>query len=205
MVLLGDGIHGLLQHAVNAVLDVHRVVASFDVNVAGPPLQRGEDGGVHQANDGTDVAFGGQPLDGDSLVAALIFADHVQGEALAGFFQHALRLLRLFEDVGDLRKGGDLGDDALAQQQANFVNHHQLAGIGNSDGQPPILRLLQGDEVVAEHQVYRDLLEQVVVELEIAQVNVLAAIAPRNIPRPRESVGRSFGGDAPAVPAVHEE
>ncbi len=32
---------------------------------------------------------------------------------------------------------GDLGGDAAAQQQADLVDHHQLAGIGDGDGRRP--------------------------------------------------------------------
>ena len=39
VVLLRDRLHGLLQHAVDAVLDDHGVVARLDVNIAGAPLQ----------------------------------------------------------------------------------------------------------------------------------------------------------------------
>src|SRR5208283_3857994 len=35
LVLAGDGRHGLLQHAVDAVLDVHRIVVALNVNVGG--------------------------------------------------------------------------------------------------------------------------------------------------------------------------
>src|SRR6476646_4730223 len=202
LVLAGDRVHGLLQHAVNAVLDHHRVVAALDMDVAGPALQSGEDGGVHQANDGADVAFGGQPLDGDGFVAArLVFADDVQGEAFAGFFQHALRLFRFLEDVADLRQRADLGDDALAQQQADLVNHHQLAGIGNGNRQPPVRGLVQGDEVVAEHQVHGNLFEQVMVELEVPQIHELAAISPGDIARAALVIRGGVGGERSAVGA----
>ena len=90
VVLFGDGLHRLLQHAVNAVLDDHRIVARFDVNVTGAPLQGGEDGRVHQADDGTDVGFRRQLLDGDGLVGVLVFGNDVERETFAGFFQHAL-------------------------------------------------------------------------------------------------------------------
>ena len=43
--------------------------------------------------------------------------------------------------------------------------------------------LFQRDEVVAEHQVHRDRAEQVVVELKVAQVDELAAIAPGDVLR----------------------
>ena len=146
VMLLADRRHGLRQHAVNAELDAHRIVAGLDVNVTGPPLQRGEDRGIDQADDRADVALRGQPVDGDGFFAGLlVFADDVQREAFAGFFQHALRLLGLLEDVADLRQGGNLGEDALAQQQADLVDHHQLAGIGDGDGQPSVLASLPGE------------------------------------------------------------
>ena len=43
------------------------------------------------------------------LVAALFVADDVQRKAFAGLFEHALRLLGLLEDVGDLRERGNFG------------------------------------------------------------------------------------------------
>src|ERR1019366_6678983 len=159
MVLLGDGLHGLLQHAVNAVLDDHGVVARLDVDVAGAPLQRGKDRGIHQPDDGADVGLGRQLLDGDGLVGIFVFDNYVQREALAGFLQHALRLLRIFQDVADLGQAGNLGGDAPAQQPADLVDHHQLAGFGDGDHQPAIGLVFQQHEVVAEHQVHRNLAE----------------------------------------------
>ena len=55
--VLGDGRHGVVQHAVDAVLDGHFLVARFDVNIAGAPLERVEDGGVHQLDDRRDVGI----------------------------------------------------------------------------------------------------------------------------------------------------
>ena len=131
-----------------------------------------------------------------------VFADDVQREAFAGFFQHALRLFGFLEDVADLRQRGDLGDDALAQQQADLVDHHQLAGIGDGDRQPPVRGLLQGNEVVAEHQVHGDLFEQVMVELEVPQIHELAAISPGDIARAALVIRGGVGGERSAVSAV---
>src|SRR2546430_7469239 len=39
---LGNGLHGMLQHAVNAVLDGYFRVACFDVDVAGAALECGD-------------------------------------------------------------------------------------------------------------------------------------------------------------------
>ena len=198
--LLRDGRHGMLQHAVDAVLDDHRLVARLDVNIAGAPLQGGEDGGVDQADDGADVGFGRQLVDRDGLVGVLVLGDDVERKAFAGFFQHALRLLGLLQHVVDLGKRGDLGRDAAAQQQADLVDHHQLAGIGHGDQQAAVRLVFQRHEVVAEHQVHWDLAEQVVLDVEILQVDELAAIAPREVLavlRPRRRV-------ANATVAAHE-
>ncbi len=74
VMLLADGRHGLGEHAVNAELDAHRIVASLDVNVTGPPLQRGKNRGIDQADNRADVALRGQAVDGDAVFAAgLVF------------------------------------------------------------------------------------------------------------------------------------
>jgi hypothetical protein len=181
MVLLGDGLHGLLQHAVDTVLDDHRVVARFDVNIARAALQRGKDRSVDQADDGADVGLGRQLLDGDGLVGVLVFRDDIEREAFAGFLQHALRLLGLLQDVVDLRERGDLDGDATPQQQADLVDHHQLTGIGDGDQQAAVLLFLQRNKVVAEHQVHGDLAEQFVLDVEVLQIQEFAAIAPRQV------------------------
>ncbi len=54
MPFLGDGLHGVLQHAVNAVLDGDFCVARFDVDVARTPLQRGEDNRFDEAHNRAD-------------------------------------------------------------------------------------------------------------------------------------------------------
>ena len=50
MPFLGNGLHGMLQHAVNAVLDGYFRVACFDVDVAGAALECGEDDGLDEAH-----------------------------------------------------------------------------------------------------------------------------------------------------------
>ncbi len=111
--LAGDGRHGLLQHAVDAVLHMHRVVVGLDVNVGGAALESGEDGGVHQPDDGADVFFAGELLDGDVFVGVVVAGEHVEGEPFAGFVENALRLLGFLEQVGDLRERGHARNDAL--------------------------------------------------------------------------------------------
>ena len=134
----------------------------------------------------------------------LVFANNL--EAFAGLFEHALRLLGFLENVGDLLQRRNFGDDALLQQQADFVDHHQLAGIGDGDGELPVGSLFQRHEVVAEHQLDGNFLEQFVMQFEAAQIDELAAVAPRHILRALQ-VGNRIAGrtDRPAVPAIHEQ
>ena len=158
VVLARDGRHCLLEDAVDAILHHQAVVAGFEVDVRGATLQRGEDGGVHQADDGRDVVLAGETLDGDVLVRAVVAGEHVEGQALACLVQHTLRLLGLFQKVGDLRHGGDAGDQPLAQQAGDLVQHHQLRWIADRNGEAA-LKLFQRDKVVAEHQIDRHTLE----------------------------------------------
>ena len=105
--LARDGRHGLLQDAVDAVLDEDRIVVGLDVDVGSAALECGEDGGIDQPDDGADVFFAGELLDRDVFVGVVVSGEHVEGEAFAGFVEDALRLLGFFEQVGDLRERGD--------------------------------------------------------------------------------------------------
>ena len=179
VMLARDGRHGFLQHAVDAVLDVHRIVVALDVNVGGAALERGEDGGVDQADDGADVlGFAGQLLDRDVFVGVFVAGEHVEGEAFAGFVENALRLLGFLEQVGNLRERGDARHDALAEQAGDFVEHHQARRIADSDDERVGL-LLDGHEVVAEHELDGHGAQQVVLNLEVLQVDEFGVIAPR--------------------------
>src|SRR5262249_49894435 len=160
VVLLGHGLHGRLQHTVNAIFDDDRIALGFDVDVAGPLLKRGEDRGVVQADDRADVGgFRRDPVDVDVLIGrALFVANYVEHETFAGFIQNALRLLGLFQNVVDLVQRGDARFDAPLQQHSDLVDHHQLAGIGDRDPQRPVA-FFQWNKAVAEHQVDRNRLK----------------------------------------------
>ena len=69
----------------------------------------------------------------------------------------------------DLRERGDFGEDALLEQQADLVDHHQLAGIGDGDGQAAVRGLFQRNETVAEHQVDGNVFEKFVMQLEVVR------------------------------------
>ena len=113
---------------------------------------------------------------------------HVERESFGGLVEHALRLLRLFQQVGDLGEGGDPGRDSLPQQAADFIQHHQPAGIADGDHQP-VFQLLQGHEVIAKHHVDGHAAEELVLDAEVLQVDELAAIAMGQRLGPRGLVG----------------
>ncbi len=204
--LFADRRHGLREHAIDTELDHHRVVAGLNVNIGSAPLQRGEDRRIDQADNRAGVAGRGQLVDGQRFFDAGGFVLADDGEAFAGFFEHALRLLGLLENVGNLLERRNLGDDALLQQQADLVDHHQLAGIGDGNGETAVTGLFQRNEVVAEHQFDRDAFEQVVMKFVIGEIDEFAAIAPRHVLRALQ-IGQRIASraDGPAIPAVYED
>ena len=108
--------------------------------------------------------------------------------------------------VRDLLQRGNFGDDPLLQQQADFVDHHQLAGIGNRNGQLAVRRFFQRHKVVAEHQLRGKLLEQLMMKLEVGEIDKLAAIAPRHVLRALQVGDRiSRRHHLPAVLAVYKK
>src|SRR4051812_1036193 len=181
MMLFGNWRHGLSKHAVNAELDTDRIVLRLDMDITGAPLKGRKNRGIHKPDDRAHVALRRQLVDRDAFVAAFLFMNYGESEAFASIFQNAFRLFGLLEDFADLREGGNFGDDALAQQQADFIDHHQLAGIGNSNRQTSVSSFLKRNKVVPEHQVRRNFRKQIVVQLEIMQVYELATIPSRNI------------------------
>ena len=76
------------------------------------------------------------------------------------------------------------GTHPAVQQQADLVDHHQLARVRQRDRQPSVFQLLQRNEVEAEHQLHRNLAEELMLNLESLQLDILAAIAARQFVRP---------------------
>ena len=89
--------HGFLQHAIDSVLHMHRIVVGFDVNVGCPPLERRKDRRVDEPDDRADVFIAGQLLDRDVFVGIVLAGQHIEGQSFACFIQHALRLLGLLQ------------------------------------------------------------------------------------------------------------
>ena len=104
--------------------------------------------------------------------------DHLQRKAFGGLIEHALRLLGALQQVADLRSGGDLDLQALAEQKRELVGELQLAGVRHGDHQRGIVRL-ERHEVVAEHQLGGNAAEKLRVDALLAQIHEGAAIALR--------------------------
>ncbi len=177
MVLACNRRHRFLQHAVDAVLHVHRVVVALNMNIRRAPFQRGKDRRVHEPDDRADVFVARQLLDGDVLVCVVLAGQHVEGQAFACFVQHALRLLGLLQQFGDLRQRGHARNHAPPQQSSNLVQDHQLRRVADCNHQRILALLLNGHKVVAEHQLHRHRAQQVMLNAEVLQVHELRAIA----------------------------
>src|SRR5262249_9789286 len=64
---LSDRLHGVLKDAVDAVLDGDFGVARFDVNIGGTSLERGEDDGFDETDDGAGGGVAGEAITGNGL------------------------------------------------------------------------------------------------------------------------------------------
>ena len=124
-----------------------------------------------------------QLVDGQRLVGIAVFADHVEREPFGDFFQHALRLLGLLQQLGNLRERGDFDAQLLVQQQGQFVDQVEVPRIGQGDVERAVLRV-QRHEVVAEHQVHGDGAEEIVVDARFPQIHDTRSGSARQWPAP---------------------
>ncbi len=79
-----------------------------------------------------------------------------------------------------------------AEQAGDLVEDHEPRGIADGDDQRVVL-LLDGHEVVAEHQLDRHGAQQVVLNLEVLQVDELGVIARGQRLRPGRARPRTGG------------
>ena len=137
------------------------------MNVARAPLESRENHGIDEANDGAHAGIARELLHGNVFVGVLFVADDLEREALGGLIENALRLLGALQQVADLRSGGDLDLQALAEQQRELVGELQLAGVGHGDDQSRFARF-ERNEVVAEHQFGGDAAEKLGIDALLA-------------------------------------
>ena len=171
---LGDRPHRRLQHAVDAVLHVHRIVLRLDVDVAGAPLDRGVDGRVDQPDDRAAVAR--QPLDGQVVFAGLVLLEDLDLEFFGRLVEHALRALALLQHALDRRARADHHAHRRAENHRQLVDHRQVGRIRHDDHQRLAVAAVR-HEAVAQHQVRGNRSEQLLIDPELVHVEELEAIA----------------------------
>ncbi len=149
---LRDGLHSVLQDAVNAVLHGNFRVARLNMDIAGAPLKRGEDDSFHQANYRTRRAVSCQAIAGDCLLGFLFLFGRLEGKRFRGLFQNALGLFRALQYVGDLPRRRNANQQLLAEQQGQLIAALNQSRIRSGNRQYVVVRF-ERHEVVAEHQV----------------------------------------------------
>ena len=176
MPVLRNRRHGVGEDAVDAVLDGHFLVAGLDMNIRRAAFESVKDGGVDQLDDGGNVVvLAGHFVDRQRLVGVFLI-DHVEREAFGDFIENALRLLGLFEQVGDLRERRHFDVQLLIDEDGEFVNKVEVSRIGEGNVERAVARL-QRHKVVAEHQIHWHGAEKVVVDAHFFKVHELAAVA----------------------------
>ncbi len=183
MNVLGQRAHGRLQRAVDAVTHVDLGIAALDVDVAGPPLQRSEDDGIEQLDDGARAIFLREFLHGNIFVGGFLVANHLQCEAFGGMVKDALGLFGVLQQRSPILRGGRhvASLQAFAQVQREFVGELELRGIGDGDGQRATMRL-QGHKIVAKQQFRGNAADQFRIERLQAKIHEWAAIAHGKLP-----------------------
>jgi hypothetical protein len=169
VVPLVDRVHGLVEHAVDAVLDDDDVLLGLDVDVRGAALDRVEHHGVDELDDRRGVLR--DPVDREGLFSLLVLGDELHAEVLGGLVEDALRGLALLEDVGDRGAAADLDAQRHAHQELELVQPHDVRRV-RADDRQRLLRAALGYERVAQHPLHGNRAEELRVHPERAEVHV---------------------------------
>ncbi len=97
MPLFGNRLHGVLQDAVDSVLDSYLGVAGFNMNVTCAAFQRGEDNCFDEANNWADGGVARQAVARDGLFALFFFLGDLECEGFGGLLEDALGLFGALE------------------------------------------------------------------------------------------------------------
>ena len=185
---LVDRLERFVEHAVDAVLDDHFVVARLDVNVRGAALDGVEDDRVDQLDDRRRLLLRDR-VDRQRLFAFFVFADELHAEAFGRFVEDALGRLGLLQLVADGGGRGHFDFERRAEEQLQLVELEDVGRIADHDGDVAVLALLR-QELVADHQLERDVVEELVIDLEVLEVDVLEAVLLGQALRTRGFTGR---------------
>ena len=170
--------HGFLQHTVNAILHGDGVVAAFDMDIARPPLEPGEDERVHEPNHGGPVLFLDEGFERQALASPLLVTDHVQTELLGGLFEHALRGLGLLQELAHLAARRHLEDQPALQPNLQLVEAGQVRRVADRHDQL-VVSGLEREEFIVHHQFQGDRAQQLRIRAAIAQVHEIELVPIR--------------------------
>src|SRR5690349_4006937 len=123
-----DRRHRFVQRAVNAVLYSDFRISSFDMNVTRTPLERGEDDGIQETDNGAGLLLG-DLLDRDGLFAGFVFTYEVELEFLSCFVEHALRRFGFLEQVLNFGKRRHIDDECTSEKGGYLINDNQIARV----------------------------------------------------------------------------
>jgi hypothetical protein len=85
--------------------------------------------------------------------------------------------LNSVQDFLDPRQSGNSHHQPFAQQKADLVNQSQVAGVCEGDSESSVVHVFKREKVVSEHQLNRDALKKVWVQLEVAKIHEIATAA----------------------------
>ncbi len=72
-------------------------------------------------------------IDGEVRRLVLFVANHIQRKTFGDFFEDALGLLGLLEEIGDLGGGGDFDFELFVEEETELVDGGEVAGVGEGD------------------------------------------------------------------------
>ncbi|MNX90947.1 hypothetical protein D3C86_1230150 [compost metagenome] len=151
--------------------DPHHLLARLDVDVARPAADRVVEDGVEQSHDRLvlDRDLVGQALlGGGGALLAVLHAD--RGDRVGDLPLHAAdqRLVSVVE----LLAGGDEGLGPQAGDEADLVQGVHVVGVDHGHVEVAVLDA-QGQHLVARQELLREEVEQIRVELALADLDVV--------------------------------
>src|SRR3989454_1075650 len=138
---------------VNPILDVHRPISSLHVNIARPPLQGVQHNRVHELDHRALVL--GDLLDGQHFVAPFVLPEQDRPIVCLNILQRLARPFAPGQDRQNRVLGADHQPEGALQQQLQFVQGRQIAGIVDGNDKQAIL-LGERHKRMAIHQFNGD-------------------------------------------------
>ena len=148
-------------------LTTHVAVARLDVDVRGAAFERVEHHRVDQLDYRRHLLVARQPVHVQDLFALLGLAherERVRAEAGGRVLEYARGGVAPLERFFDGRLGRDRGLQPQVQLRLDLVDHVEVRRVGHRHMER-VAFPLERDEVVPDHQINRQLVDQMVVDL----------------------------------------